>query len=105
MQLDISLEQVNVARLDSTTRRHYFVHHLHEMSQHQTYNADGNRIWIKSHYYDEVDMVENLSTGIHYQHSYFSEEIAEESFSAFDADHPIKHWDHKNKCQFYHEQI
>ena len=106
MQQGVSLEEeeLTVERLVWISRPHGFARNFPETAHYQNDDTHGDGRCTKPYYYDE-DMVEKLSTGIHYEESYFGGEVAEDNFNAVDTDHPIKFWDEKDKCQLYHEAM
>ena len=54
-------------------------------------SAEGRQ--VRPNYNNSEDMTDNISSGIHYQDSFFSESMLEEKMESVDVDAPMKKWD------------
>ena len=81
---------MTVTRPGNIIRPHDCASYFTETAQCQFDHPEDNGRLIRSYYHNIVELVDKLSTNMHFQELCFSEEVVKDNFNTVDADYHIK---------------
>lgn len=82
-----------------------FLEDSHYVENNDKIDGNGNGVWIKPHYYDEVDMADRLNEGQFYHELHFNTGVSEKQIKSVKADELIRKWDDMDQHQLRHEAL